>query len=61
MTRYPTRRSLLRSAGLTVAAGVAGCQRLVDLFPESRRTDASQSTAGPITGTVADKIGRAHV
>ena len=57
MTRFPTRRSLLRTAGLTVAGGVAGCQRLTGLFPESRRTDARQSTAGPITGTVADTDG----
>lgn len=59
MSGGPTRRSLLQSAGLAATAGLAGCQRLVGLFPESRRGTAPQSTGGPITGSVTDTDGTA--
>lgn len=57
MTDRLSRRALLRGAGLAGAAGLAGCQRLAAVFPESKRRNTPQSTDDSVTGTVTDPDG----
>jgi len=50
-----SRRSLLATLGASVTAGLAGCERLTELFPTAGRVDdAPQSRTGSVTGRVRD-------
>ncbi|WP_276272912.1 CapA family protein [Haloarcula litorea] len=52
------RRRFLRALGTGVTAGLAGCARLTEVFPESGRVEGvPQAPGGPLTGRVRDTAG----